>query len=261
MPGRTPPGGRPPVARRAGFTLFELLVVMAIIAILLMLLLPAVGAWREKAKRTVCAAQLRQLYIAHTHYASDNNGLMAPAMPSQESVGGYGGAGTIWRVFAPLPKWSGIGLLYYWKYLPDLKIGYCPSSTCPNIGYDNPMDGFNGGTTPPGASAWIQTSYHQRATLSPGYHSPNIRWHPAGTALMADDWSFDYGSAYSWSAVDWTHKDGYNVLYLGGYCKYLKDPGHDIPAYVASVGVSSTKNNWPGVEQVWRNKFDLPAGS
>ncbi len=82
------------VSRKRGFTLVELLVVVAIIALLVSILLPAIGKAREQAKAVVCSSNLRQIGLSCAMYANDSK---KNCFPDWETIGG-----SSYRVFPGL---------------------------------------------------------------------------------------------------------------------------------------------------------------
>ncbi|MCG3147568.1 MAG: hypothetical protein PCFJNLEI_01008 [Verrucomicrobiae bacterium] len=98
---------------RLAFTLIEVLTVIGIIAILLGLLVPALGYARARARELQCASNLRQLYVLSKMYTNDNGGWIPFSA---------GSGGAVW-------PWIG-------RYLPSGSLGigpksltYCPAAT------------------------------------------------------------------------------------------------------------------------------------
>ena len=58
---------------KKSFTLIELLIVVAIIAILIAILLPALSQTKERARRAICTSNQRQFLVAMTLFANDND--------------------------------------------------------------------------------------------------------------------------------------------------------------------------------------------
>ncbi len=112
---------------RDAFTLIELLVVIAIIAILASMLLPAIAGAKEKASRTHCVNNNRQLALAMQMYALDNGDYMPwPNWENQQRGWLYQPVGG--RAPDPLKtnelQYIEAGL--YFPYLKERKIYSCP---------------------------------------------------------------------------------------------------------------------------------------
>jgi len=62
-----------------GVTLVELLIVIAALALVVALLMPALAGARSQAYRLVCRSNLRQLVLANIGYATEDEGFFVPA--------------------------------------------------------------------------------------------------------------------------------------------------------------------------------------
>ncbi|MCM8535428.1 MAG: prepilin-type N-terminal cleavage/methylation domain-containing protein [Lentisphaeraceae bacterium] len=97
------------------FTLLELLIVIAIIAILASLLLPSLYKARKLSKRAVCMSNLKQCYMSTVSYAKDNNNRLVPS----EGVHEFQNAAWIGKTFINNME----------KYLGSWEVTDCPNWT------------------------------------------------------------------------------------------------------------------------------------
>jgi prepilin-type N-terminal cleavage/methylation domain-containing protein/prepilin-type processing-associated H-X9-DG protein len=128
------------VAARVGFTLVELLVVIAIIGVLVALLLPAIQAAREAARRSHCTNNVKQIGLALQNYHSQQKSFPAGGrrLQTQNKVGlsmlvyimPFMELGSLYDEIGPQPDGSAL------NYLPQnpLVVQYlCPSMDPPTI--------------------------------------------------------------------------------------------------------------------------------
>ncbi|MFZ2654471.1 MAG: prepilin-type N-terminal cleavage/methylation domain-containing protein [Victivallales bacterium] len=104
------------------FTLIELLIVIAIIAILMALLLPALSQAKELGKRTACMGSLRQIGLAGDSYSNDYYGYYPPKWEGNDS----GCWIKVMNGAAPLNAPNGLGCLFP-DYVKTIDIFFCPS--------------------------------------------------------------------------------------------------------------------------------------
>ena len=124
-------------ASRRGFTLVELLVVIGIIALLISILLPALGKAREAARRIRCMSNVRTLTYAWLSYATDNKGAICGANTQNENVWFTKDTShpleknpkrpPTWVTDGPKDDTITRGIL--WQYVKDRHVYLCPNDT------------------------------------------------------------------------------------------------------------------------------------
>ncbi len=155
------------MSKKRGFTLVELLVVIAIIAVLMALLLPALEKAREQARRVICLNNLHQLTLAWMMYADENdskivNGgpqgdsswigrAMVPTNPNNNHYNERPWIGRGWHdqysigvQTTPDQQISAIKDGAMWPYAKSLKVYRCPTGLAGEHITYAAMDGVNG---------------------------------------------------------------------------------------------------------------------
>ena len=186
-------------AASEGFTLLELLVVIAILAVLAALLLPVLSRAKAKAQRTVCTNNLRQIILGIRMYCDD----AGDRVPTPAYVRPASSTNLPWNAYKELMK-SYVGLNGVSS--PQDRIFACPADTFHYFDFFKDTDGvfvlksrhdqawanhssyqFNGLNTIPMPPAW-------RYLGIGGFQLGSIK-HPARTIVVAEAPAYQ---PYSW---------------------------------------------------------------
>ena len=198
------------------FTLVELMIVIALIALMLAILVPALTRTRAMRERVVCASRLHQAGIAATIYSTDNLSRLPTRYTTARSFD------TFW-MRDPDEEAANLGLLI--DYVNDGRIFYCPTqlaANSPDIAYNTGANPWNQGQGPVGGG--LNSSYATRAT-APGGKQPNWADHNYGNKLIYSDFTGVDGwgpQGRFFAALHAPHESkGYNRLFGDGAVQWV----------------------------------------
>ncbi len=130
-----------PLPTRHGFTLVELMVVIAIITVLLAILMPAVRKARRLAEISVCASNQQQLSRATLTYINDHRGVLPPRSLSSDGGAEFQAPTDFYYLFSsPEDVWNlghmNHGLLYAADLIDGGKAFFCPAMEHDALSYE-----------------------------------------------------------------------------------------------------------------------------
>lgn len=236
-------------ARRRGFTLIDVFVSIAVIALIISLLLPSMSMVTEAGRRVVCQSNLRQIGTGLLQYADGNNGLLAPSVFLQSGPGRSSAepqSMIALRLAANKRQsaegWDGLGHLYAAQIVDAPKVFYCPSHRG-----DLRFSELASSWRDPAAEVLSNYQYRGQGpnvgAARPEMPNPTTRFlyeiDPSSTSLIADALR---------SREDQNHAMGVNFFRADLTIRWYNDPGMRLRSRLAT---SKESANAEAVNSAW----------
>lgn len=165
-------------SRKSGFSLVELLTVIAIIAILAAIIFPVMNTVKERAKENDCMSRLHQIQLALNLYKTDNR-KYPPLLCAVRYASGTSD---------PVLFENAKGDYLYAEYVKTIKMFHCPSSKVTNTTdlATYPAVPYNTGEEPAMVTVYAYDSYD---CLVKGIADPDTHVYPIAEQHYAIDWA------------------------------------------------------------------------
>jgi len=196
----------------------DLMVSMAVVAILIALMMPSLSTVREAARKVVCSSNVRQIGLGVAMYADDHRGLLPYTKFADLAPGGQSNsqAMMILRTVDLTDAWDGLGYLYSVGYLDAAGVFYCPSHHG-----EHPFSRYAQQWS--GADGEIFGNYQFR-----GSESITLDAFHGGQAMVADGMRM---------ASDYNHFVGANVLRADMTVRWYSDSGRAVASLLPESAV------------------------
>ena len=232
---------------RAGFTLIDLLVSLAVMALIIGLMLPAVSEVREASRRVVCASNLRQVGLGVTMYADEQGGSIPPTVFSSglSTTAGrdYLNETVVLRtdedrkqvrMWGRWGEWDGLGLLYSEHVLNAPGVFYCPSH--------------------PGDETL--SAYASRWGGEEGRIVGNYQYRGRGPSGETKLYQFDPRAPLTTDSLrivdEFNHDTGLNVMSAGISVAWVQRQVQTVGSTPGGALAATAGKPPPGVSDVWR---------
>lgn len=222
------------------FTIVDVLVTMAVVALLIAMLLPGLSRVREASRRVVCNSNLRQVGLGLVLYADGNRDLLPPSVFISKGYDSPENMMTL-RVDPALGQrtrtnWDGLGHLYSGEILHEAQVFYCPSHHGQHSFADYAERWL-------GSSGELVGNYHYRG------EGPNGARHltyvePSRAAMAADGLR---------TIEDYNHVVGLNVLRADLSLLWVDDPEGRISRFI-----EESDDHRPGDFELLWDQLDEP---